>query len=80
MNITKCKYPILKLMIQKKGLDIKDICKVLGMSTRTFHNKMSISNNNDFSWTQTGVIQKSFFPEIDKEKLFSDEIPITKSA
>ena len=62
------KYCILNGKIAEKGIHKKDICKELGISFKSFANKLN--GKTEFTWSQVCTIQRVFFPEIDKDCLF----------
>jgi hypothetical protein len=61
------KYPILDRLIYERGIKRKTICSAIGVSPRTFTNKMS--GVSEFSWSEVCKIQSKFFPDVSKEKL-----------
>ena len=68
------KYPILVSEIAVRGIRRKDIATALGVSYRTLYSKMQ--GDTSFSWEETCQIQATFFPDIDKDILYSQtQIP-----
>lgn len=69
-------YRNLKAEMIRHGVDEADIAKGLGISDRTFRNK--ISGRTEFGVKQAIQIRDSFFPGMDVEYLFRDD-PSEKS-
>ncbi len=63
------KYNVLNGKIVEKGIKRQEIYKELGISEKSFRNKLN--GKSDFTWTQVCLIQEKFFPELDKETLFA---------
>ena len=74
----KPKYPILCGKIAERGIKKSAISKRLGISERCLTNKLS--GKTEFTWNQACVIQSIFFPDIEKEKLFSERSSQSLSA
>ena len=65
MNVT---YPTLESEIAKRGIKKTTMAKRIGISPRSFYNKLSGSVS--FSWDEAIAITKMFFPDIDPTHLF----------
>lgn len=61
-------FPVLEFEIMRRGLDKKQIARAIGRSQRAFMNKLN--GVTDFTWNEACIIQRNFFPEISKDKLF----------
>lgn len=63
------KYPVLERLIFDRDIKKKRIAFSLGVSPRTFTNKLH--GESSFTWEETCTIQSLFFPDVDKDTLFS---------
>lgn len=54
------KYNVLNGKIVEKGIKRQEIYKELGISEKSFRNKLN--GKSDFTWTQVCLIQEKFFP------------------
>lgn len=61
-------YPLLEAELAKRGIAKKDIAQKLGITSRTFSNK--IAGDVDF-WLQEALAIHSVFPDIPVDELFS---------
>ena len=61
-------YPILDLNLYAKKISRGTIASRLGISTRTFSNKMH--GKTPFTWNEVKAIHDEFFPDIPIEELF----------
>lgn len=68
MNVV---YPILELEIRKRGIKLKAIYEKIGVTSRTLYNKRN--GIVPFTWEEAVDIQKTFFPDISKDELFSTD-------
>lgn len=64
------RYPNLVSEIAKRGIKKKVIAKKIGVSERAFYNKMI--GVSEFTWPEICIISSAFFPDIEKEFLFTD--------
>lgn len=62
-------FPNLKAEIARKSLKEKDIAKKIGLSAKTFSNKMR--GHSDFTLREMLAIKKYFFPDFSLEYLFA---------
>ena len=62
------KYPVLTGEIARRGMVRSRIAKAIGVSYRSFYNKMT--GTAPFTWEEACTIQSQFFPDITKEELF----------
>ena len=69
MNCSKRTYPVLERLIFENDIKKKKIANSLGVSPRTFTSKLH--GISKFTWNETCIIQKEFFPDMDKDTLFS---------
>lgn len=70
-------FPMLEEMIDRRGIKVSVICKKVGISEKSFHNKRI--GRSEFTWKEIREIQTNFFPDIDKNILFSESPPTTTS-
>ena len=63
-------YPNLEVEISKNGIKKKDIAEHLGITARSFSDKMT--GRVDFWWKEVKAI-KALFPNVPYEKLFEHE-------
>lgn len=63
-------YPNLAGEIARHGISVQNIADTMGITSRAFRNK--ISGRTDFTWPETNVIQKNFFPDLSKDYLFAN--------
>ena len=71
------KYPVLTGKIAERGISKSRIAEAIGISPRSFRNKMEGSTK--FTWEEVCVIQERFFPDMQMKDLFS-RTPDTRSA
>lgn len=64
-------YPNLVAEIARRGTKKSAIARRLGITERAFHNKMS--GVAPFTWPEACIIQRQFFPDMDKDFLFAGE-------
>lgn len=64
------KYPNLVAEIAKRGIKKQAISSALGISYKSFYNK--ISGRVPFTWPETCIIRGTFFPDMSLEVLFDD--------
>lgn len=62
------KYPVLTGEIARRGMIRSRMAKAIGVSPRSFYNKMT--GKAPFTWEEVCTIQSQFFPDITKEELF----------
>ena len=62
-------YPYLNEMIKKRGIKKAAIAQALGCSYSGLCRKLS--GKSPLLWTDACVIQKQFFPDQSKERLFA---------
>ncbi|MDE5885780.1 MAG: hypothetical protein K2H29_11990 [Oscillospiraceae bacterium] len=67
----KIVYPTLEAEIARRGIKKYEIAKFLGISPRTFSNKLSASIG--FSLEQGLTIWKTFFSDVPIDELFRKE-------
>lgn len=63
------KYEYLEKMIAKRGIRKTSIARAAGIAPRTLANKMN--GKVAFTWPEVQIIQSQFFPDIEKDRLFS---------
>ena len=63
-------YPILAAEIAKRGIKKSVISSSLGISGRTFYNKLA--GTAPFTWPEVCKIQGIFFPDMGKDDLFQN--------
>lgn len=61
-------YPTLELEIYKKGIKLKRIAEVLGISCKALNNKLK--GITEFTWSEACKLRDVFFPEFSKDDLF----------
>lgn len=66
----KERYPNLIGAIAMRGIKKTAIAKALNISERAFYNKLH--GISSFTWNEVCVINKRFFPDMDKEELFKE--------
>lgn len=64
-----CYFPNLEGEIARRGISKEEIAEVLNITTRALRNKLN--GISPLTWPQADKIQKSFFPDKDKDYLFS---------
>lgn len=64
-------YPVLETKIFQRGIKQKAIAQSLGISSRSLYNKLK--GYVPFTWPEVCILQREFFPDISKEKLFETE-------
>lgn len=57
--------------IARRQIRKSDIAKTLGISYRSFRSKMT--GVTPLTWKEAVMIQKSFFPDLDKDYLFATD-------
>lgn len=62
-------FPVLAGEIAKRGIKKCAISAALGVSGRTFYNKMS--GQVPFTWPEVCEINERFFPDMSKDELFA---------
>jgi hypothetical protein len=62
-------YPYLNEMIKKRGIKKAAIAQALGCSYSSLCRKLS--GKSPLLWKDTCIIQKQFFPDQSKERLFA---------
>lgn len=63
-------YPNLIGEIAKRGIKKKAIAQCLGICDKALKNKTD--GRTPFTWPEVCKIQKEFFPDINKERLFQE--------
>lgn len=63
------KYPVLTGEIAKRGIKRSAISSRVGISDRSLFNKMA--GKSKFTWEEVCAIRDTFFPDIEKDTLFS---------
>lgn len=66
------KYPVLVGEIAKRGIKKSVIAESIGVSTKTFYNKMA--GFAPFTWPEACTIQERFFPDMDKDLIFRSDL------
>lgn len=62
-------YPVLISEIAKRGIKKTAIASRLGLSEKALYNK--ICGFSSFTWEETCSINSCFFPDMNKDELFS---------
>ena len=62
-------YPYLNKMIKERGIKKADIAQALGCSYSCLYRKLN--DQSPLLWKEACVIQKHFFPDQSKERLFA---------
>jgi len=62
-------YPVLSGEIAKRGIKKCAIASALGISGKSLYNKMC--GDVPFTWPEVCSINDRFFPDMDKDSLFS---------
>lgn len=62
-------YPELVGEMAKRGLTRTSVAKKIGISSRTLYSKLM--GDTDFTLSEANAIHAAFFPDVDKELLFS---------
>lgn len=70
--ILRIAYPNLEAEIARKGIKKKEICEFLGISYRSWSNKMK--GVTPVTWPEVCKIQSEFFPYVSKDYLFKFNI------
>ncbi len=60
-------YPELIGGLAKKSIKKGDVAKALGISPRTLYSKLV--GDTDFTLSEANILQRQFFPDMDKETL-----------
>lgn len=63
------KFVVLDNKIQERGIRKSVIAKTLGITERSLRNK--IDGERPFTWEQACMIHSKFFPDLEKDVLFS---------
>ena len=66
-------YPTLTAEIAKRGIKKCVIASALGISGKALHNKMC--GKTPFTWPEVCNIRDRFFPDMDKDRLFTQTKP-----
>ena len=64
-------YPVLRAELARRGVKISAISKALGITGRTFRNKLN--GESAFTWPEVCQINEQFFPDMKKDELFMRE-------
>lgn len=64
-------FPNLERMIQDRGIKVTAICRKIGISQKTFYDKRI--GKSQFTWNEVCGIQEFFFPDVEKNVLFSNK-------
>lgn len=64
-------YNVLNGKIAERGIKKKVIAETLGITPRAFSNKLA--GRSKITWPEACIIQKKFFPDLDKDYLFADD-------
>lgn len=62
-------YPVLVGEIAKRGYRKSAIAKRMGVSSRTLYSKLA--GTTEFTLSEANIIQRDFFPDMDKDSLFA---------
>lgn len=62
-------YPVLEGKIAERGIKKGAISSRLNITPKAFRNKMI--GDAPFTWPEVEIIQKTFFPDINKDTLMS---------
>lgn len=62
-------YRNLKAEMVRRGIEVEDLAKLLGVSSRTMYSK--INGKSDWRWSEIKAITEKFFPDADISQLFS---------
>lgn len=62
-------FPNLEGMIDDRGIKVSAICKKIGVSPKSLHNKRV--GRSQFTWNEACTIQEAFFPDIEMKILFA---------
>lgn len=65
----KIVYPNLVGEIAKRGIDKREIAKYIGISSRSFYDRMVGAVS--FTWDEVVAINAGFFPDMQKDYLFA---------
>lgn len=65
-------YPVLTGEIAKRGIKKCAISDAIGVSYKALYNKMS--GKVQFTWPEVCEIRNTFFPDMEKDVLFSREV------
>ena len=65
------RYSFLESKINERGVKKKVISDAIGITPRSFNYKLA--GERPFTWPEVQIIQKRFFPDIDKDTLFQQE-------
>ena len=66
-------YPVLSVEIARRGIKKCAIASALGISGRSLYNKMC--GDVPFTWPEVCRINDRFFPDMDKDRLFTRAEP-----
>lgn len=64
-------YSILNGKIAERGIKKSTIAETLGITPKAFSNKLS--GKSRLTWPEACIIQSKFFPDLDKDYLFTAE-------
>lgn len=67
-------YPELVGELAKRGLTKSAVAKGIGISQRTFYSKLT--GRTDFTLSEVNAIHARFFPDMNKDSLFSRVAPL----
>lgn len=68
LEVIYVEFAYLKNLIEKRGVRRTVIARRLEISERTLRNKLE--GSSPFTWEQASVIQREFFPDVEKDELF----------
>ena len=63
-------YPVLVGEIAKRGIKKKTIAESIGVCSRSLNNKLT--GRVSFTWPEVSMIQKTFFPDMTPDDLFTE--------
>lgn len=66
-------YPNLEGKIAERGIKKGVIAGSIGVTSRALSNKLG--GKSEFTWSQVKIIQSRFFPDMNKDELFSTDPP-----
>ena len=64
------KYAFLNGKIAERGIKKLTIAAALGITQKAFKNKLD--GRSPFTWREACTVQRTFFPDIDKDVLFAE--------
>lgn len=62
-------FPELVGEMAKRGITRISVAKSIGVSTRALYSKLA--GNSDFTLSEASAIHSTFFPDMDKDRLFA---------